>query len=365
MFPFEAMQRLHASTLVDWGEAVYRALGSSPAEAAQIARGLIDANLAGHDSHGIRLTMQYVDNVRAGHAVPNAKLATLVDAGSMLSLDGGKGFGQATGEAAMSIAIERARAHGCVVVGLANTHHLGRIGQWGERCADAGLVSIHFVNVRSRPIVAPWGGRDARVSTNPFCVAVPHSPHPLVLDYATSAVALGKTGVAKDRNEPMAPGLLLDPGGEPTQDPGVMWRDPCGAIVSFAQHKGWALSVMCEILGGALSGGHVQDGATIHPMQNNMLTIAFDPSRLGTARTLPEEIERLARWVRASPLAAGSDGVLLPGEPERRTASERLRNGIPMPARTLAALADVSRSLGVRVPWKDSTDEPESFRVAG
>lgn len=365
MPPPEATQRIAASTLIDWGEAVYRVLGSSPREASQVARGLVQANLCGHDSHGIRLTTQYVANVRAGHAVPNAELGTIVDSGALVSLDGGKGFGQATGEAAMSLAIERARRYGCAVVGLANTHHLGRIGQWGEQCAEAGLVSVHFVNVRSRPIVAPWGGRDARVSTNPFCVAVPHSPHPLVLDYATAAVALGKTGVAKDRNEPMAPGLLLDPAGEPTQDPGVMWRDPCGAIITFAQHKGWALSVMCEILGGALSGGHVQDGASIHPMLNNMLTIVFDPARLGTGAALSDEIERLARWVKASPLTGDVDRVMLPGEPERRTAEERLRDGIPMPARTLAALAEVSRELGIRAPWRNSSDEPENVRLAG
>src|SRR5204863_31617 len=130
------------------------------------------------DSHGIGLVPQYVENVRGGHAIPNRELRIVRDAGALVALDGGKGFGQAIGEKAMALAIERAREHGCAMVGLANTHHLGRIGQWGEQCALAGMVSVHFVNVRSRPLVAPWGGTDARVSTNPFCVAVPHSPHP-------------------------------------------------------------------------------------------------------------------------------------------------------------------------------------------
>lgn len=339
-----------ADALVAWGERVFRALGCTADEASKVAHGLVGANLFGHDSHGIGLVPQYVDNVRAGHAVPGRAPRVVNDAGSIVALDGGLGFGQSVGEAAMAIAIGRARAHGCAVVGLANTHHLGRIGQWGEQCAEAGLVSVHFVNVRSRPLVAPWGGSDARVSTNPFCVAVPASPHPLVLDYATSAVALGKTRVAVDEEREMPDGLLLDASGGATNDPGVMWRDPSGAILPFAEHKGWALSMMCEIVGGALSGGAVQDGATSHPMLNNMTTLVFDPARMGTADALPLEIERLARWVRASPPRPGADPISLPGEPERRVAERRTREGIPMPSRTLQQLADAVRPLGLPGP---------------
>ena len=339
--------RVSAQRLADWGVQVFRALGSPPAEAAQVAHGLVNANLLGHDSHGIGLAPTYVENVRAGHAVPGQSLRVVTDAGALVTLNGGKGFGQAMGEAAMTVAIERARQHGSAVVGLFDTHHLGRIGQWGEQCASAGLVSVHFVNVRSRPIVAPWGGSDARVSTNPFCVAVPHAPHALVLDYATASIALGKTRVAVDERRMLADGLLLDRRGLPTNDPNVMWGETIGAILPFAEHKGWALSVMCELLGGALSGGHVQDGASIHPMLNSMLTLVFDPVRLGTAATLPDEVRRLADWVRASPPMAGRGPIQLPGEPERRVAQIRGRDGIPMPRRTLDSLAATAKSLGV------------------
>jgi uncharacterized oxidoreductase len=342
--------RVPAAALASWGERVFGALGCAPLEASQVAANLVQANLYGHDSHGIGLVPQYVLNVRNGDAVPNRSPTVVIDAGSLLTLDGGKGFGQAVGEAAMSMAIARAREHGCAVVGLANTHHLGRIGRWGEQCAAAGLVSVHFVNVRSRPLVAPFGGSDARVSTNPFCVAVPHSPHPLVLDYATAAVALGKTRVAMEKGERMDDGLLLDRQGQPTTDPGVMWGETIGAIVPFAKHKGWALSMMCEIVGGALTGGHVQDGGTVHPMLNNMLTLLFDPARLGTGGALADEIHRLGDWVKASPRLAGSEGIFLPGEPEQITAAQRRRDGIPMPAGTLRALARAAAELGVDSP---------------
>ena len=335
--------------LVAWAIDVFVALGCAPREAGQVARGLVQANLYGHDSHGIGLVPQYVENVRGGHAVPGREPSVVVDAGAVVALDGEKGFGQAIGERAMAVAIERARAHGCAVVGLSNTHHLGRIGQWGEQCAHAGLVSLHFVNVRSRPLVAPWGGTDARVSTNPFCVAVPNAPHPVVLDYATAAVALGKTRVAVDEGRAMHDGLLLDAAGAPTTDPRVMWEPPYGAILPFGGHKGWALSLMCEIVGGALSGGHAQDGGTRHPMLNNMTTFVVDPARLGTADALPHEIANLAAWVRASPPAPGAEPVSLPGEPERRMAAQR-RSALPLPPRTHAQLVAVAASLGLRAP---------------
>jgi uncharacterized oxidoreductase len=347
-----AMRSIPVAALVAWGERVFVALGCPAHEASQVANGLVGANLTGHDSHGIGLVPQYVANVRGGHAVPGREPRIVTDAGSLVALDGDKGFGQAIGERAMALAIERAREHGSAAVGLANTHHLGRIGQWGEQCASAGLVSVHFVNVRSRPLVAPWGGSDARVSTNPFCVAVPHSPHPIILDYATAAVALGKTRVAVDEGREMADGLLLDASGNPTTDPSVMWQSPSGAILPFGEHKGWALSMMCEIIGGALAGGHVQDGGTAHPMLNNMMTLVVDPVRMGTADRLPDEIARLAAWVRASPPREGADPISLPGEPERRVAQRRMRDGIPLPATTLQQLTDAARSLGLDGPAK-------------
>jgi uncharacterized oxidoreductase len=207
---------------------------------------------------------------------------------------------------------------------------------------------VHFVNVRSHPWVAPHGGLDARLSTNPFCVAIPHAPHPLVLDYATSAVALGKTRVAVDEGRDLAPGLLLDTEGQPTTDPRVLWRgDPTGAILPFAGHKGWALSVVCELLGGGLSGGGVQDGRYGPAILNNMLTLAFDPAKLASQGALEAEVATLADWVRRSPPAVDGGRILLPGEPERITAAERDRDGVPIARRTLHAMDACAASLGL------------------
>jgi uncharacterized oxidoreductase len=331
--------RIGAAALTRAVERLFVAAGCAFAEARRIADGLVESNLYGHDSHGVGLVPRYLDNLASGLVHPGREVRVSADHGAIVGLDGDKGFGQAIGEQAMAIAIERARRHGVAMVGLANTHHLARIGRWAEQCAAAGYASVHFVNVLSQPLVAPWGGTDARLATNPFCVAVPHAPHPLVLDYATSAVAHGKTRVALDAGRTMADGLLLDAQGRPTRDPAVMFQDPIGALLPFGAHKGYALAVMCELLGGALSGGRVQDHhPRPNPMLNNMLSLVFSPQRLCAPADFADQVERLAAWLRASPPAPGGAGVLLPGEPERIAARERARLGIPLPRRTLDAL---------------------------
>lgn len=313
-----------------------------------MAHALVEANLFGHDSHGIGLLPRYVANLQQGIARAGQALRIVADHGALIGLDGGCGFGQVLGEQAMTLAVARARAHGVCVAGLANAHHLARIGRWAELCAAQGFASVHFVNVLSRPLVAPWGGSDARLATDPFCVGVPHEPHPLVLDFATSMAAVGKADVALAAGQRMAEGLLIDAAGQPTTDPAVMFSEPQGALLPFGQHKGFALAVMCELLGGALSGGQVQrDRPTHNPMRNNMLSIVFAPDKLTTREALARQVGELAAWLRASPLAPGASGIHLPGEPERLAAAERARDGIPVPQRTLDALSACARSLGV------------------
>jgi hydroxycarboxylate dehydrogenase B len=333
--------------LTDAIEALFVAAGCGAGEAARIADGLVEANLYGHDSHGVGLVPAYLANIDNGLVRPGQTLRVVADHGAIVGVDGQKGFGQTIGELAMRLAIDRARSTGVCVLGLSNSHHLARIGRWAEQCAAAGFASIHFVNVLSRPLVAPWGGLDARLATNPFCVAVPHVPHPLVLDFATSTVAFGKTRVAYDAGAMMADGLMLDREGRPTNDPAVMFASPMGALTPFGEHKGFALAVMCELLGGALSGGRVQDHDPLpSPMLNNMLSVVFAPDKLCARDAFAGQVERLAAWVRGSPQPPGGGGIHLPGEPERIAARERQRLGVPLPRRAREALADSARARG-------------------
>lgn len=336
-----------AGRLSDWVARLFAAAGCSGAEAEAIAASLVLSNLYGHDSHGVALVPMYLDDLRNGFAVPGVAVRIERDQGALLTLDGGRGFGQTVGRQAMALAIERARQHGCAVVGLHDAHHLARIGEWAEQCAAAGMASVHFVNVLSAPVVAPWGGTDARLVTNPFCVGVPREPHPLILDYATSAIAVGKARVAYAKGVAVPPGALIDAAGAPTTDPAALFAEPPGALLPFAQHKGYALAVMCEVLGGVLSGGRVQDGRRNGGVFNNMLSIVLDADRLRGRAEREAQIAALERWVKASPAADPSAPVRLPGEPERAAERERRRDGIPIPAATAAALRAEAQRLGI------------------
>lgn len=330
--------------------AVVERAGSSEREARLVAEQLVEANLTGHDSHGVGMLPRYVEALGEGGLRTNQRLRVVNDAGALLMLDGNAGFGQVMAHDAMVLGIERAAQHGVAVLGLANSHHIGRIGHWAEQCVAAGLVSIHFVNVISKPVVAPFGGRDARFVTNPFCVGIPMpNGEPILLDFATSRIAMGKVRVALNKGEQVKPDTLLDAQGEPTTDPAALFATPSGAILTFGEHKGYGLAVVCEILGGALAGGHALHGRpTSRAIINNMLTFIVDPRRLGTAERLASEAMAFADWVRTSPPMHGVDRVRLAGEPERETRRERLASGIPIDATTWSQIIEAAAQLGLQ-----------------
>ena len=207
---------LHAFTM-----AICRSDGSSAEEARLVADHLVLANLFGHDSHGVGMMPAYIQNTTTGHCVRNHHAKIVRDNGAVIVIDGGAGYGQVIAKEGMDIGIERAKKNGVAVVGLKNSHHLGRIGHWAEQCARAGLVSTHWVNVHGhKSLGAPFGGAEPRFTTNPYCTAVPRKgKEPIVLDFATSQVAMGKVRVANNKKVAMDEGLLIDSAGRPTTDP--------------------------------------------------------------------------------------------------------------------------------------------------
>jgi len=330
--------------------AIVAAAGSHEGEAAQVAANLVEANLRGHDSHGVGMVPRYVDAVLEGGLSVNAHVAIRQDSGALLTLDGRQGYGQVIGQEAMELGAARAKAHGVCVVGLAHSHHLGRIGQWAEQCVEHGLVSIHFVNVLSRPIVAPFGGRDARLGTNPFCVGIPRpGGEPILLDFATSKIAQGKTRVAYNKGVAIEPGTLIDDHGEPTTNPRYTVVEPIGALLPFGEHKGAGLALICELLGGALAGGAtgraVSDGR--RRVLNSMFSILVDPDRLGTAANLAAEMEGFVAYATASPPQPGTGRVRTPGEPERETKARRLLEGIAVDSVTWGEIVGAGAKVGL------------------
>jgi len=329
---------------------VVRGFGSSDAEVAAVADNLIAANLTGHDSHGIGMLPRYADAFLEGGLLPNAHVSTVLDGGGLLRLDGNAGFGQVIGAEAMALGIERACGSGSCIVALGNSHHLGRIGAWAEQAAAAGLVSVHFVNVISRAIVAPHGGSDARFGTNPFCVGVPLTGRPpVILDFATSMIAQGKTRVALNKGEEVAPGCLIDDAGRPTQNPRYSVIPPFGALLTFGTHKGFGLALMCELLGGALASGMTQrsDDSSKKRVLNGMFSVLVDPGALGDRTAFEQEALAFVDWAKASPPREGFDPVAVAGEPERAYRAQRTAHGVPVDGTTWQEILDAAAKLGV------------------
>ena len=344
--PTVTSDKLHALS-----RAVCAASGSIEPEATLVADHLVEANLTGHDSHGVGLLPIYVDNVRAGRLVPNRHAGLVSERGAVLVIEGNRGYGQVIGYEAMQLGMARAGDQGIALLAIRNSFHLGRIGHWAEQCARGGFASIHFVNVIDHPpLQAPYGGAEARFSTNPFCVALPGADGPAaLLDMATSKIAIGKARVAKNKGVPAPEDSLLDAAGQPTRDPAVMFQRPQGALLPMGEHKGSGLAIMCELLAGALTGGWTIQPA--HPqvsgIVNNMLSVIIDPDVFGHRDQLLDEIGALIGYVKSARPRAGFDEVLVPGEPERRHRAERQALGVEVDERTWAEILGAARTLGL------------------
>jgi uncharacterized oxidoreductase len=332
--------------------AILQAGGSAAAEADLVAEHLVQANLAGHDSHGVGMVPAYIRHLKAGLVVPNTRAKVVKDDGAIVMFDGGRGYGRCVAVEAMAAGIARVRQTGVVALTLANAHHIGRVGAYGELASGAGLVSLHFVNVTDhRALVAPFRGTDARFVTNPVCIALPGTDRqpPVLLDMATSAIAMGKVRVAKNEGHEVPEGVLIDEHGQPTRDPNVMYREPHGALRPFGGHKGYALAVVTELLAGALSGGPTiqpgnrRMGGTI----NNMFALLLDPARLAGVDWLRREIDGFLDYVKASPPADPALPVLVPGDPERLARAERSRTGVGIDATTWEEILQAAEAVGL------------------
>lgn len=353
------MRHVTPAALRNFCERTFLAAGCPADEAQRIGRYLVSANLAGHDSHGVVRVPRYLQMLRDGLIAAGREVLLVVDTPSLVVADGQFGFGQTVAPQAVAIGVGRARQHGLAAVALRNSGHVGRAADWAEQAAEAGLVSIHFVNAAGSVLVAPFGSTERRFSTAPFCVGVPvPGQAPLVLDFATSQVAEGKALVASLGGTPLPPDALVGPDGEPSGDPRLLYGDyPSdgirdlrrgeGALRAFGGHKGSGLALMCELLGGALSGNGCT--ATGRRFSNGMFSLYVDPARLDPADFFPGEVRRYMDFVKAGRPAAGSE-VLLPGEPEARKRAAREAGGIPLPDPTWDALVAAAAQLGVEPP---------------
>ncbi len=348
--------KLDATGLAGALTRVFVAAGGTEPEARVIAVNLVEANLRGHDSHGVVRTQRYCTWVREEKVFFGRSLSKVIDGGAFVLLDGNLGFGQTLGIEAVEVGIEKAREHGVSVVGFRNIGHLGRIGEWAERAIAKGMVSVHFVNAHQSMLVAPFGGSERRMSTNPVCIGVPCESEDFVLDFATATVAEGKVLVAKRGGKPVPHGALVDGNGNLTDDPDALYgptppgalpdaRKGPGALTAMGLHKGSGLSLACELLAGALTGsGTCAPGTDFH---NGMLSIYLDPARLDDGHGWAGAVRDYVDFVRASRPADPDQPVLVPGDPERARAADRRANGLPLPGEAWDSILAAGVELGL------------------
>ena len=251
----------------------------------------------------------------------------------------------------MRLGIEKCTRHGVAVIALRHVGHLGRIGDWPLMAAQAGKLSLHFVNTSGAGIlVAPFGGINRRLSANPIAAGIPVAGRsPLILDMSACTIAEGKIRVALNRGVPVPENCIIDSQGRPTTDPKVFYADPPGAILPIAGHKGYGLAMLCEVLAGALTGGGCSNPANADKVLNGMLSIYLDASFFQKDADFAAEIKRFIAYVKSSAKVSSTGEILMPGEIEERTKAQRLRDGIEIDATTWGQLTETAMGLGVAV----------------
>ena len=325
---------------------ILEAAGTPPDLAETVGASLVEANMVGHDSHGVIRLKVYVRLIREGRVKPDVRPRVETRHQASAHVDGAWGWGHAAASLATQTVIELAREFGVGTVTIKHCNHIGRLGQYVEIMARAGMVGMAWSNC---PVaVAPYGGRQALMGTNPFAMAAPRGvdAQPLLLDFATSGVAEGKLQVARAKGEQVRPGLILDREGHPSCDPADFYSG--GALLPFGEHKGYAMSLFVELLGGALS-GTAPSALPEYEGGNGTLLLAIDTAAFVPITQFSRQVEALCTLIKASPTAEGFSEVLLPGEPEAMARRHRLEEGIPLPEQTWDELQALARELNVAV----------------
>lgn len=341
------MTHIDHEPLVTWSAALLAAVGA-PADVAQtVSTSLVEANLRGHDSHGVRRLPLYIGRIRSGHFDPAARPTVRRRGGSSAQVDGGGGFGQLGAQLCCRIVAELAAEQGLATVALINTQHIGRLGEYAEYLAERDLLTLVLTTGGSG--VAPFGGRGKVFGTNPMAWGIPAGPAtpPIVSDFSTSAVAEGKVAVTLAKGEQLPPGSILDAHGNPSTNPQDFYEG--GVLLPFGGHKGYALSLMTQIAAGMLT-GNVESPHENPTRGNPTLFTVWSTDLFADRSVYHQQVQALCAKVKATEPVAGVDEVMLPGEPERRSLAVRHANGIPLPDSLWREMLELSRELEVAVP---------------
>jgi LDH2 family malate/lactate/ureidoglycolate dehydrogenase len=341
------MLTFSADTLADVTRTIFKAAKTPDDIADLMAHSLVDANLAGHDSHGVIRIPTYVEQIRNGQLEPTARPRVERDGSGVVVVDGAWAFGQYAAHYAMDLAAKKARENQICLVSVNRCNHIGRLGEWAEEAARAGVIGMVATSWGAGPFAAtPFGGAGRAMSTNPIAFGIPmDTESPLILDFATTAVAEGKLRVARAKQAPVPDGWILDKDGRPTNDPEEFYRG--GMLLPFGGHKGFALAMVVELLSVSLSGADAVPGEA--GQKNGAFFLAIDPTAVRPLDEFRRSAGELRARVTGVPPAHGSSGVMIPGEPEARSREARRKEGIPVAEATWEAIQEAAKSVGAKV----------------
>jgi LDH2 family malate/lactate/ureidoglycolate dehydrogenase len=333
------MKVIQAKPLETFVTDIFVAAGTPPDIAQYVSSSLVNSNLKGVDSHGVIRVSWYIELIQSGRIKPTARPVIQRETPSMAVVRGNSGFGIFAMGYAMEQAIQKAKASQVAAVGLIESTHTGRIGQFAEMAVEQHVVAIINGGGHRGPgrSVAPYGGAKRIMATNPYAFGIPGGRFgPVVVDFATSTVAEGKLRVYRDKHEPLPPGWIVDKDGQPSTKAEDFYNG--GMLLPAAGHKGYGLALVAELLGSALLGP---------TPELNWFIVAVDIASFQPVTEFLRISEEFLQEVKNVPPARGFKEVLIPGEPEVRTAKQRAVEGIPVADDTWKKLQETARQVGV------------------
>jgi hydroxycarboxylate dehydrogenase B len=346
------MANRSAEQLREVTQAIFSGAGAPGDVAAEMAEALVGANLAGHDSHGVIRIPAYLNQIKEGTLDPAARPEVVRETATTALVDGKWGFGHVAAKFGTDVAIRKAKEDQTAAVSIVRCNHIGRLGQWASQAAAEGVIAMVVVGGGGgsltrlgRGTAAPFGGAERALSTNPISIGIPGGETPdMLVDFATTVVAEGKLQVARAKDTPVPEGAILDKDGKPTTNANDFYDG--GMMLPFGGHKGYALSMVVEMLGGALTPGDELNG---EGRRGGAVIWALNAFAFRSPESYRENADFVLKRIKGIKPAPGFDEVLLPGEPELRSKEARLKEGIPVADTTWEQIVEGGKSVGVDV----------------
>lgn len=348
------MPTFQADALASICTRIFQGAGSRQDEAQLISRHLVNANLMGHDSHGVLRIPQYLAMVKQGYLVPGAPLEVVQEAAAIAVLNAHWGYGQVAGRDAMEIAVDKASTQSLSSVVIHQCNHLGRLSDYLHIATSHDMIGVITVNGHGMSgMVAPYGGAEGRMMTNPIAVGIPTGrDQPILLDMATSVVAEGKVRSRYHQGEPIPMGWLVDHKGILTTDPTALYTAPAGALLPMggfeAGHKGYGLAFVIEILSGALSQAGCAKPNGSRPA-NGVFMLVLNIAAFTPVASFKQEVDAFCQYVKSARPMEGFGEVLLPGEPGEHQKQRRSAAGITIDPETWRQIAAAAVEFGVTI----------------